>query len=95
MDVLIHGNKISLGVVYLKVLLARSQRKVAEIWLLALLYPFLACKLSRTIERVCMKFCQGVLLEFVDTCQFWVKSENNILFSRSLSYMHFFTAPEV
>jgi len=80
MNVLIHGNKLSLGVVYLKVLLARSQRKFAEICLLALLYPFFECKLSRTIERVCLKFCLGVLLKLVDTWQFWVKAENNIRF---------------
>jgi len=42
MDVItrIHGSKVSLGVIYLKVLLARSQRKVAESCLLALLYPW-------------------------------------------------------
>ena len=68
MDVIIHGNKVSLGVIYLKVLLARSQRKFAEICLLSLLCPFFTRKISGTIERVCMEFSQGVLQKFIDTC---------------------------
>jgi len=63
---------VSLGVIYFKVLLARWRRKVAEICLLALLYPFFAHKISRTTEQLCMKFCQGVLLKCIDTCQFWI-----------------------
>jgi hypothetical protein len=72
MDVIIQGNKVSLGAIYLKVLFARSERRVAEICLLALLYPFFARKISRTIERVYMKFCQGLLLKFIETCQYLV-----------------------
>jgi hypothetical protein len=59
MAVIIHGSKVSLGVIYLKVLLARSQRKVAESCLLALLYPFFTRKISRTIVRVCIKLFSG------------------------------------
>ena len=81
MDVFIRGIIVSLGVIYWEVLLASSQRKVAEICLIALLYSFFACKISRTIERFVMKFYRGVLLKFVDKCQFLVKSGNKILFT--------------
>jgi hypothetical protein len=69
MNFLIHANKVSLDVIYWKVFLARSQREVAEMRLLALLYPFFfACNFSRTIARGFMKFCQGVLVIFAETC---------------------------